>query len=371
MEVDFADFICNDCPRKCNALRTVSGTGKGFCGAPAAVGVVRAAPHFGEEPCISGTKGSGAVFFEGCNLRCIFCQNYEISRSVRNFGTGTDSGTCTSENTADVPEKRTFETAVRQKFAVLTQQRMFAAAKKTNTARNYKDGSLSETQTVRAKQYTPSELRNVLLRLRDTGVHNINLVTPTHYTRQLAIALDGLKLGIPVVWNSSGYESVESLKQLEGLVQIYMPDYKYARSVPAGKYSAAEDYPERAAEAIREMVRQTGPYRMDGDGILQSGVLIRHLVLPGGGENTENSMDVIDFVADNFAPGTVLFSLMSQYTPMPAAARFRELTKRVEPETMELLRHYMATRHLEDGYYQDGDSATGEMIPVWDGTGLL
>jgi len=270
--------------------------------------VVRAAPHFGEEPCISGSRGSGAVFFEGCNLRCVFCQNYEISR-----------------------------------------------------------GKITGSS---AREFTPVELRDVLLRLRDTGVHNINLVTPTHYTRQIIQTLDGLELGIPVVWNSSGYESAEMLRELEGLVQVYMPDCKYASRILAKKYSAAEDYPERAAEAVLEMFRQRGPYRMNEEGILESGVLIRHLILPGGGENTENSMDVIDWVADTFPEGSVLFSLMSQYTPMPAVERFPELRERVPTETNELLQHYMHTRHLEDGYYQDGSSATGEMIPRWDGTGL-
>ena len=235
-------YICRDCPRECGVWRSEKEAG-GFCGCPALPRVVRAAPHYGEEPCISGTKGSGTIFFSGCNLRCVFCQNYEISRA---------------------PSGR----------------QMDAAA-----------------------------LRDLMLRLRDQGVHNINLVTPTHYSRVIAEALDGLELGIPVVWNSSGYESVETLKRLEGLVQVYMPDYKYADAEAARKYSNAPDYPAVAAAAISEMFRQTGPFVMDESGLLRSGVLIRHLILPGLDENT---MDVIDFVADSFPAGSVLFSLMSQ-----------------------------------------------------------
>ena len=297
-------ILCSDCPRNCGAIRGPE-SGFGFCKSPAAIGIARAAPHFGEEPCISGTRGAGTVFFTGCNLRCVFCQNYEISRSTAGY-----------------------------------------------------------------KTVTIENLRSILLSLRDEGVHNIDLVTPTHYTRQIAEALSGIDLGIPVVWNSSGYESVETLKMLDGLVQVYMPDYKYASSALAKKYSAAENYPEVAAEALKEMFRQRGPYQLDKNGLLISGLLIRHLILPGGGENTENSMDVIDFVADTFPPGSVLFSLMSQYTPMTACSAFPELTEYVSEETNDLLRHYLHTRHLEDGYWQETAAATKEMIPEFNGTGV-
>lgn len=294
------EFFCTDCPRACHALRSSEKKG-GFCHCFSLPSVVRAAAHFGEEPCISGSRGSGAVFFSGCNLRCIFCQNHEISRG--------ESG-----RTVSVPE-----------------------------------------------------MQEILLRLRDTGVHNINLVTPTHFTRILAEVLDGIDLGIPVVWNSSGYESVESLQMLEGLVQIYLPDYKYADSAAAKKYSAAEDYPEIAAAALKEMYRQRGNYQLDQDGMLQSGVLIRHLVLPG---NTENSMDAIDFVADSFPRSSVLFSLMSQYTPMPAAITFPELNRCVERDDYDMLVHYMHTRHIDDGFWQEPEAATKEMIPAFDLTGI-
>ncbi len=294
------EYICGDCPRRCRAARGDNRRG-GVCASPALPVVARAAPHYGEEPCISGSRGSGTVFFTGCNLKCVFCQNREISR-----GQG-------------------------------------------------------------GKTVTVQELRDLMLRLRDQGVHNINLVTPTHFSRQIAQALDGLELGIPVVWNSSGYERVETLKMLEGLVQIYMPDFKYAKKEPAKRYSAAEDYPQVAKAAIMEMYRQTGPFVMDEEGLLRSGVLIRHLILPG---QELNAMDVIDFAAEEFPKGSVLFSLMCQYTPMPGLECFPELMQRISSETNEFLCSYMQKVGLDCGYFQEPDSATDEMIPDFDLTGI-
>lgn len=294
------EYICSDCPRKCGVLRREN-TPSGVCRSPSLPSVSRAAPHFGEEPCISGTRGSGTIFFTGCNLRCVFCQNHEISH-----------------------------------------------------------GSGGKTVSVQ-------ELRDIMLRLRDQGVHNINLVTPTHFSRMIRQALEGLELGIPIVWNSSGYDSVETLKSLEGLVQIYMPDFKYADPAAAKSYSAAADYPEVAAAAIEEMYRQVGPYVFGDDGLLRSGVLIRHLILP---ERELSSMDVIDLVADRFPPGTVLFSLMSQYTPMPGLERFPELQKRIDPISARHLYSYMINCGIGDGYWQDVGAATEEMIPDFDLTGV-
>ena len=292
--------FCNDCPRQCGAKRGTDEPG-GVCRSPALPRVSRAAPHFGEEPCISGTRGSGTIFFTGCNLRCVFCQNREISRG----------------------------------------------------------GGTGEVLSVPA-------LRDLMLRLRDQGVHNINLVTGAHFIRPIAEALRGLDLGIPVVWNSSGYESVESLCLLEGLVQVYLPDFKYWKPALAKRYSLAEDYPSVAPAAIREMFRQTGPYVLNENGMLCCGVLIRHLILPG---QDLNAMDVIDFAAEAFPAGSVLFSLMSQYTPMPGLERFPELQQTVDAETNQRLIAYLQKRGLE-GYWQEPEAATGEMIPAFDGTGL-
>ena len=292
--------LCSDCPRNCHARRGET-SGGGVCVSPLLPRVIRATPHYGEEPCISGTRGAGTIFFSGCNLRCVFCQNREISRR-----------------------------------------------------------SVGKTLSV-------SELRTLMQRLRDQGVHNIELVTPTHFTRVIAEALEGLNLGIPVVWNSSGYESVETLRLLDGLVQVYMPDLKYLSAETAGRYSAAADYPEAATAAIDEMVRQRGAYRLDGNGMLQSGVLIRHLILPG---HISESMDVIDYVADTFPPGTVLFSLMSQYTPMPGLERFPELRRTVSSEENGNLIHYLQTRRLQHGFWQEISSVGEDSIPVFDGSGL-
>ena len=270
---------CSICPRNCGAVRGEKGGG--FCLSPALPKVARAAPHYGEEPCIGGSRGTGAVFFTGCNLRCVFCQNREISRG--------------------------------QGGMVLT----------------------------------VPELRDLFLKLRDTGVSSLDL-------------------GIPVVWNSSSYESVESLKLLDGLVQVYMPDFKYWKGDLALRYSAAQNYPSVAKAAIKEMYRQVGPYELDDEGLMTKGVLIRHLILPG---QDLNAMDVMDFAAEEFPPDSVLFSLMSQYTPMPGLEKFPELQSTIDNELNDRLISYMQRRGLS-GYWQETGSATAEMIPDFDLTGL-
>ncbi len=293
-------MICSACPRHCGAERTEYRSG-GVCACPSLPLLARAAPHYGEEPCISGERGSGTVFFSGCNLKCVFCQNREISR-----------------------------------------------------------GRTGRTVTV-------ERLADILLELQDKGVHNINLVTPTHYTDAIVKALEKARLRIPVAWNSSGYDSVESLRKLDGLVQIYMPDLKYMNPALAARYSAAPDYPETAAAAINEMFRQVGPFELDGEDMLLSGVLIRHLILPC---EDENSRAVIDFVADNFPGDDVLFSLMAQYTPMPDTEGFPELQKTVTAEENDALVSYMTGRGIYNGFWQEPSAATDDMIPDFDLTGI-
>ena len=290
--------LCNMCPRGCNIDRN---SRFGFCQVPKMPMIARAAPHFGEEPCITGTRGSGTVFFSGCNLRCVFCQNHTISRG--------------------------------QVGSVVTVER----------------------------------LADIFRELQDQGVHNINLVTGSHYAHQIAKALDMAKLTIPVAWNSSGYDRVETLKLLEGKVQIYMPDFKYSDPILAKRYSFAEDYPEIAAAAIKEMYRQTGPYQMDEDGILQKGVLVRHLIMPNRPTNTKG---VIDTITSLLPQGGFLFSLMSQYTPMPNPEAYPELQQTVSPALADFCYRYMLKKGIEDGYYQDPASATDEMIPDFDLTGV-
>ncbi len=290
--------LCSVCPRGCGVDR--AGGQLGFCAVPDAPMVARAAPHFGEEPCISGTRGSGAVFFSGCNLRCVFCQNRDISRGEH------------------------------------------------------------------GKEITVAQLRAIFLRLRDEGVHNINLVTPSHYTPQITEALTGLSLGIPVVWNSSGYECVESLRMLEGLVQVYLPDMKYALSGPAARYSAAADYPQVARAAILEMYRQVGGAVIE-DEQMTRGVIIRHLVLPGC---IDNSLGVLDWIADNFPKKDVLVSLMSQYVPMGRAKKLPPFDRRITQEEYDAVLSYLYLLELNNGYTQDFSAASAEYIPEFDLEGL-
>lgn len=293
-------MLCNDCPRRCSALREVNKSG-GVCRSPSLPVIARAAEHFGEEPCISGERGSGTVFFSGCNLGCVFCQNHEIS-----------------------------------------------------------GGRVGKAVSI-------ERLRDIFLELQDKGVHNINLVTGTHFVRPIAEALSMAKLSIPVVWNSSAYESVESLKLLDGLVQIYLPDLKYMDADCAMRYSHARDYPETAVAAIAEMFRQRGKFVLDENGMLQSGVLIRHLILP---ENEDNSQAVIDYVSGHYPGDMVMFSLMSQFTPMPGTERFPELGHRVGRMMNARLCDYAAERGISFGFTQEPESATNDMIPKFDLTGI-
>ena len=214
----------------------------------------------------------------------------------------------------------------------------------------------------KGKPVTAARLREIFRELEKQGAHNINLVTPTHYTEPLLPLLDDIP--VPVVWNSSGYESVDTLRRLEGKVNIYLPDYKFSDAGLAAAVSGAPDYPEVARAAITEMVRQVGDYVMQ-DGLLKRGVIIRHLVLPG---QIENSLAVIDWVADTFAPGQVLFSLMSQYTPYrPLGGAW---DRRLEKREWIKVRNYMKRRGIREGYVQDLSSAKEEYTPPFDFTGI-
>ena len=269
---------------------------RGVCAQGSDIRISRAALHPYEEPPISGARGSGTVFFSGCSLRCVFCQNRDISRGV-------DTG----------------------------------------------------------RALTPVELSEVFLRLQDEGAHNINLVTPTHFADGVRSALEIAQphLSIPVVYNTSGYERVETLRSLEGLIEIYMPDFKYASGELAAKYSAAPDYPEVCAEAIAEMFRQTGAYEYGDDGMLKRGTLIRHLVLPS---RRADSMRVFDILATILPPGDVLISLMSQYTPEFYEGEYRELHRRVTSfEYDSVLAHARSLGF--DGFMQGRSSASSVFTP--------
>lgn len=292
-------MTCNLCPRRCGALRDES-HGEGFCQMPALPVCARAALHLWEEPCVSGRAGAGTVFFSGCTLGCVFCQNRSISRE--NFG------------------------------KILTEDDLYA----------------------------------VFQRLADHGASCIELVTPTQFTHVLARVLNRpVPGGLPVVWNSGGYERQTVLRVLEGKVDVYLPDLKYVTPSVAEKYSGAADYPEAAKAAILEMVRQRGPVRLEG-GLLKSGVLIRHLILPGQAAEAKR---VMDWVAEAFPLGTVLFSLMAQYTPVGSLEGFPELRRTVRPSELRLARTYMENLGLP-GYVQELDAAGEGFIPAFDLTGL-
>ena len=283
---------CNLCPRGCGALREEGQ--KGYCGADGKVRIARIAPHYWEEPCISGTKGSGTVFFCGCNLGCIFCQNGQISCG----GVG--------------------------------------------------------------KEYTVPALAEAMTHLQSEGVHNINLVTPTHYIPQIAEALDRAKLPIPVVYNTGGYESVQSLKMLRDKVQIYLPDYKYHSAELSARYSNAPDYSAVALEAIGYMLNTTGDNRFDDEGIMTKGVIIRHLVLPGC---ADDSMKAIKDLRDRFGKG-ITVSIMNQYTPMknmPAP-----LDRTVTDDEYELVLDYADFLGLKNGYRQEGGAVGESFIPPFE-----
>ena len=290
-------MICTLCPRRCGAERTET-EGHGFCGMPAGLRVARAALHLWEEPPLSGTRGSGTVFFSGCTLRCCYCQNREISAG--GFG----------------------------------------------------------------RAVTTGRLREIFEELIAQGAHNINLVTPTHFLPWILPALEP-KLPVPVVYNCGGYESVETLRLLEGKVDVYLPDLKYADAALAARLSAAPDYFPAATAAIREMFRQTGPYVME-DGLLKRGVMIRHLVLPGQLDNTRRC---IDWVAQTFSPGQVLFSLMSQYTPQPGAEG--PLGRHVTAGEYRSAVDYMKNCGITDGFTQERTAAREEYTPPFDLTGVL
>ena len=290
-------MLCNICPRRCGAERTET-RGGGVCAMPAGIVAAKAMLHQWEEPVLSGTNGAGCVFFSGCNLGCVFCQNGRISHE--NFG----------------------------------------------------------------KVLSPARLREIFFELIAQGAHCIDLVSPTHFTPWVCEAL-AEPLPVPVVWNSGGYERVETLNTLEGRVQIYLPDLKYALEKPARELSCAGDYFPVAAAAIDEMLRQVGPYVIGGDGLLRSGVIIRHLVLPGQLENTKA---VIDYVSAHFPPHTVLFSLMSQYTPQPGASG--ALARRLNHAEYRAAVRYMTDCGITDGFCQELSSAKEEYTPAFDLQGI-
>ena len=292
-------MICELCPRMCRALRDET-RGEGVCRMPARPMAARAALHLWEEPCLSGTRGAGTIFFSGCPLGCVFCQNSVISH----------------EN--------------------------------------------------RGKPVTEERLYALFQMLAEQGAHNIELVTPTHFSHVVERVLEWpVPGGLPVVWNCGGYERVDTLRRLEGKVDIYLPDLKYLSAERAARYSRAPDYPAAATAAIGEMYRQRGPVRFEGE-LLKSGVLIRHLLLPGG---LAEAKRVMDWVAGSFPAGAVLFSLMAQYTPMGDLSATPEIDRPLRPSEVRAARQYMSDLGLA-GYVQDLEAVGEGFIPAFDFTGI-
>ncbi len=295
---------CLLCPRKCNINR-VAGQ-KGACGQTVEIMAARAALHMWEEPCISGENGSGAVFFSGCPLGCVFCQNKKIS-----------------------------------------------------------DGAAGKIITVK-------RLAEIFFELKEKGANNINLVTPDHFIPQITEAIDIAKengFDLPFVYNCSGYETVEALKLLDGYVDIYLPDFKYMSPVISAKYSGAANYSEIAEEAVAEMVRQTGGKKMyfDENGIMQKGVIVRHLQLPGC---ICDSRDVISYLYNTYG-NDIYISIMNQYTPMKGIEeKFPELGRKLTPEEYDELVDFAIDIGVENGFIQEGETALESFIPEFTNEGL-
>ena len=291
---------CSLCPRMCNIDREVT---TGYCGVKNTLRVARAALHFWEEPCISGEEGSGAVFFTGCNLRCVFCQNYQIARAEQ------------------------------------------------------------------GKEITVERLSEIFLELQEKKANNINLVTATHYVPQVVEALKMAKsqgLHIPVVYNCGGYETVETLNLLEGLVDIYLPDFKYVDSERAKRYSHAENYPEAAKTALAEMVRQQPEAEFDERGMMKKGVIVRHLMLPGG---IKDSKDVVKYLYETYG-NQIHMSLMNQYTPLPHVTDYPEINRKLKKFEYDRLVDYAIALGVENGFIQEGETAEESFIPAFTNEGV-
>lgn len=292
---------CTLCPRNCKVNR-LEGR-QGYCGMDSTIRAARAALHMWEEPCISGKKGSGAVFFSGCGLRCSFCQNRDIAIG--------DSG----------------------------------------------------------KEITVERLAEIFLELQGKGAANLNLVTGAHYVPQIICALElarGKGLGLPVVYNSSGYENVKTIRMLEGYVDVYLPDLKYMEPELAAAFSHAEDYPRAAQAAIAEMIRQTGPCQFGEDGYIRRGTIVRHLILPG---HTKNSIAVLKYLHQTYGED-IFISVMNQFTPVWKNEKYPELNRKVTWREYEKVLNAAVEFGIGNGYFQEGETAKESFIPVFDYEGV-
>ena len=290
-------MICNACPRKCNVDRQNT---LGYCKSSDKFKLARAALHFWEEPCISGKNGSGAIFFSGCNLGCVFCQNFDISHNCKGVEVSDD------------------------------------------------------------------KLIDIMKSLVDKGANNINLVNPTHYSAQLLRVLEKYKPPVPIVYNTSGYDSVETLRLFDGIVDVYLPDFKYIRPDKAEKYSKAEKYPQVAEAALSEMKRQVKSDVFDDRGIMQKGMIIRHLVLPS---NTNASVEAFDYLAKNF--DDTYISVMAQYVPCGDLTEYKEINRPLTQREYDKVVNHIFDLGLDKIFVQELEAASDEFIPDFDFTGVV
>ena len=291
---------CRLCPRNCKVNRKER---TGFCGEKDGIRCARAALHHWEEPCISGTRGSGAVFFSGCSLKCCYCQNYQISQE----GLG--------------------------------------------------------------KEISPEKLARIFLDLQEQGAHNINLVTGTHFLPGILTALDLArpKLSIPVVYNCGGYEKPEVIRLLDGYVDIYLPDLKYFDPELSARYSGARDYFAQASQAVSAMISQTGSPVFDEDGIMQKGVIIRHMVLPG---SRKDSISILRWIREHLPEEGFLLSLLSQYTPFYKSYEYPQINRRLTTYEYDKVLEEAISLGLTKGFMQEKSSAKEEYTPPFDLEGL-
>ena len=285
-------MLCNQCPRECNIERGEHRYGR--CGVGTLPKVARIAPHYDEEPVISGSYGAGTIFFSGCNMRCVFCQNYDIS-------------------------------------------------------------AIAEGKTL-----TPYQLSEEYKRLESMGVHNIELVTPSHYVDAIIESFEIYKPDLPIVYNSSGYDKVETLKKLDGIIDIYLPDFKYSDSALAKRLSDCPDYPSVAEKAIDEMIRQCGDIVIK-DNLMKRGVIIRHLVLPS---HTKNSIGVLELIKRNWGTD-IPISLMAQYMPAGKAGDHPDINRKLTKREYRKVLDKMYELEL-DGYAQELEAANKKYVPEWD-----
>lgn len=291
-------MTCNICPRRCNAERTEN-IGNGFCKMGEKPVLARADIHLWEEPCISGSRGTGALFFSGCSLKCCFCQNYPISH----------------ENQGEA--------------------------------------------------VTVDRLVDIFKELEEKQVHTIDLVNPTHFSNAVLEALNKYKPSVPVVYNSSGYDNVETLRSFDGLIDVYLPDLKYFSSEKSQKYAKCTDYFEKASKAVLEMHRQQ-PKTVIENGIIQKGIIIRHLVLPA---NVQESKNILLWIKNNMPEDTYI-SIMSQYTPYGNIRDIKELNRRLTTAEYNKVIDFFLDLGFENGFMQERASAKTEFIPNFDGTGV-